>query len=54
MKKIKQKLVFSAKKLEKLGLNIGSEGNVSFRNNKTILITPSGVDTSKLDEKKNI
>ena len=52
MNKIKQKLVFSAKKLEKLGLNIGSEGNVSFRNNKTILITPSGIDTSKLDEKK--
>ena len=50
MKKIKQKLVVSAKKLEKLGLNIGSEGNISIKRNDTIFITPSGVHSDQLDD----
>ena len=52
MKKIKKKIVVYYNKLVELGLNIGSEGNISFRDEKTVFITPSGVDSSKLNENK--
>ncbi len=52
MKKIKKKIAVYYNKLVELGLNIGSEGNISFRDEKTIFITPSGVDSSKLNENK--
>ena len=52
MKNIKEKIIISAKKLEKLRFNIGSEGNISCRDNENVFITPSGVDNSQLDENK--
>ncbi len=52
MKKIKLKVVKTAKELIKLGLNIGSEGNVSYRLGNNIFITPSGITTSALNEHK--
>ena len=52
MKEIKSKIVKCAKELNKLGLNIGSEGNVSSRLGKNIFITPSGISAQKLDEYK--
>ena len=52
MKKIKKKIVVYYNKLVELGLNIGSEGNISFRDEKTVFITPSGVDSSKINENK--
>ncbi len=52
MKSIKKKLALAAKKILKLGLNIGSEGNLSYRDKDVIYITPSGVETNKLDENK--
>ena len=50
--KIKKKIAVYYNKLVELGLNIGSEGNISFRDEKTVFITPSGVDSSKLNENK--
>ena len=52
MREIKLKIVKCAKELDKLGLNIGSEGNVSYRLGKKIFITPSGISAQKLDEHK--
>ena len=39
MKSIKKKLALAAKKILKLGLNIGSEGNLSYRDKDVIYIT---------------
>ena len=50
MKKLKIDIVNISKKILDLGLNIGSEGNVSVRKNDTIFITPSGIETTTLDE----
>lgn len=50
MKKLKNDIVNISKKILDLGLNIGSEGNVSVRENDTIFITPSGIETTTLDE----
>ncbi len=49
MNKIKTQVIKALKKTFELGLNIGSEGNASFRHKDTIFITPSGIDTNKLD-----
>ena len=51
MKVIKNNIVIAAKKVLKLGLNIGSEGNLSFRDKDVIYITPSGVETTKLNDR---
>ncbi len=50
MKKIKSEIVNASKKILGLGLNIGSEGNISFKHKDKIFITPSGIETSQLDE----
>lgn len=39
------KLVYTAQKLARLGLNKGASGNCSVRNTGGFLITPSGIDT---------
>ena len=52
MKKIKIQVIKALKKTFELGLNIGSEGNVSFRNGDTVFITPSGIDTPKINISK--
>ena len=50
MKNLKNDIVFTSKKTLDLGLNCGSEGNVSVRRNDTIFITPSGIKTATLNE----
>ena len=52
MRKIKIKLVEATKNLARLGLNNGSEGNISCRFGDSVFITPSGMDALKLDELK--
>ncbi len=49
MKKIKIEVIKALKKTVEKKLNIGSEGNVSFRYKDTVFITPSGIDTNKID-----
>ena len=50
MKNLKNDIVFTSKKTLDLGLNCGSEGNVSVRRKDTIFITPSGIKTATLNE----
>ena len=50
MKNLKNDVVFTSKKTLDLGLNCGSEGNVSVRTKDTIFITPSGIKTANLNE----
>lgn len=50
MKQIKKELVNTTKQILNLGLNIGSEGNISCRCKDKIFITPSGIESSQLDE----
>ena len=50
MKQIKKELVNATKQILSLGLNIGSEGNISCRCKDKIFITPSGIESSQLDE----
>ena len=50
MKSLKNDIVYISKKTLDLGLNNGSEGNVSVRRNDTIFITPSGIETASLNE----
>tara|TARA_B100000963_G_scaffold301602_1_gene274291 strand:- start:859 stop:1491 length:633 start_codon:yes stop_codon:yes gene_type:complete len=52
MKNIKKEIVFYSNKLIELGLNIGSEGNISYRDEETVFITPSGIDCVRLKEDK--
>ena len=52
MNTIKKKIVVAAKRMQKLGLNIGSEGNLSYRDKDIVYITPSGLEPTKLNEKK--
>ena len=47
MKKIKQDIVKTLKKMNDLELIIGSEGNISCKNANKIFITPSGIETLK-------
>ena len=49
MKKIKIEIVQTLRKMNDLNLIIGSEGNVSSKLGNKIFITPSGIETSKLD-----
>jgi L-fuculose-phosphate aldolase len=41
-------IVAAAQELERLGLNQGSAGNISLRDGDSLLITPSGVPSSRL------
>ncbi len=50
MKNLKNDIVYTSKRTLDLGLNCGSEGNVSVRTKDTIFITPSGIETSSLNE----
>ena len=50
MKNLKNDIVYISKKTLDLGLNNGSEGNVSVRTKDTIFITPSGIETASLNE----
>ena len=50
MLKIKNKLIEISKKMHQLGLNIGSEGNISIKRHDKIFITPSGVHSDQLDD----
>ena len=50
MKNLKNDIVYISKKTLDLGLNCGSEGNVSVRRKDTIFITPSGIETAYLNE----
>ena len=46
----KKKIVRIYKFLVELGFNIGSEGNISIRDENRILITPSGINSKNLSE----
>ena len=50
MKNLKNDIVYASKKTLDLGLNCGSEGNVSVRRKDSIFITPSGIKTATLNE----
>ena len=51
MKRIDQQIIKTYKKHLDIGLNLGSEGNISIRDNQKIYITPSGIDIKDLNEK---
>ena len=50
MKSISRQIIETYKKHLDIGLNIGSEGNISMRENQKIHITPSGIDIKNLRE----
>ena len=50
MKSIGLQIIETYKKHLDIGLNIGSEGNISCRCKDKIFITPSGIESSQLDE----
>ena len=50
MKSISRQIIETYKKHLDIGLNIGSEGNISIRENQKIHITPSGIDIKNLRE----
>ena len=50
MTNLKNDIVHASKKTLDLGLNFGSEGNVSVRRKDTVFITPSGIETDSLNE----
>ena len=50
MKNLKNNIVYASKKTLDLGLNCGSEGNISVRRKDTVFITPSGIETASLNE----
>ena len=47
----KKEIIDASKYLLKLQFNIGSEGNISYRRENEIYITPSGIKTSNLESK---
>ena len=47
-KKIKEKIIFALKDLEKKSLNLTSEGNVSLRIQNGFIISPSGIIPEKI------
>ena len=49
--RFKKEIVDASKHLLKLQFNIGSEGNISYRQKNEIYITPSGIKTSNLEPK---
>ena len=51
MKSIGLQIIETYKKHLDIGLNIGSEGNISIRDNQKVYIPPSGIDIKDLKEK---
>ena len=49
--RFKKEIIDASKYLLKLQFNIGSEGNISYRQKNEIYITPSGIKTSNLEPK---
>ena len=49
--RFKKEIIDASKHLLQLQFNIGSEGNVSYRQKNEIYITPSGIKTSNLEPK---
>ena len=49
--RFKKEIVDASKHLLQLQFNIGSEGNISYRQKNEIYITPSGIKTSNLEPK---
>ena len=49
--RIKKEIIDASKYLLQLQFNIGSEGNISYRQKNEIYITPSGIKTSNLEPK---
>ena len=49
--RFKKEIVDASKQLLQLQFNIGSEGNISYRQKNEIYITPSGIKTSNLEPK---
>ena len=47
----KKEIIDASKYLLQLQFNIGSEGNISYRQKNEIYITPSGIKTSNLEPK---
>lgn len=50
MKSIGLQIIETYKKHLDIGLNVGSEGNISIRDNQKIYITPSGINIKDLNE----
>ena len=48
---LEERIIEASIQMLKLGHNIGSEGNVSCKNNNIIFISPSGIKTSDLKKK---
>ena len=51
MKSTNIQIIEAYKRHLDLGLNVGSEGNISVRKNDLIYITPSGIDINKIGKK---
>ena len=49
--RFKKEIIDASKYLLRLQFNIGSEGNISYRQKNEIYITPSGIKTSNLEPK---
>ena len=49
--RFKKEIIDASKHLLQLQFNIGSEGNISYRQKNEIYITPSGIKTSNLEPK---
>ena len=54
MTNISNQIIETYRRHLEIGLNIGSEGNISIRKNKLIYITPSGINIENLKGKKHI
>ena len=50
MTNISNQIIETYRRHLEIGLNIGSEGNISIRKNKLIYITPSGINIENLKE----
>ncbi len=52
MKPVGLQIIETYKKHLDIGLNVGSEGNISIRENQKVYITPSGIDIKDLKEEQ--
>ena len=52
MKTVELQIIETYKKHLDIGLNVGSEGNISIRENQKVYITPSGIDIKDLKEEQ--
>ena len=52
MKTVGLQIIETYKKHLDIGLNVGSEGNISIRENQKVYITPSGIDIKDLKEEQ--